>query len=319
MAVDRADEAVALSTVADWFPAATVERCPDEGAWLVSRDQVLGASEVATILGYPRFRNQSALAVWAAKTGRQRPDRIESDAVYLGKAAEPVIAGLYQRVTRRRLVAPGSTTLWRSRQWPHLGATLDSLILDAEGRSVPVPLELKWVSWGQGEWRHEPPIAYQMQVQAQMAVTGVDWAGLAALMDGHLVPIDIDRHQAFIERMVEATARWWHDYVVLDVPPPASSPDRKLLEDLYPETGGTVDLPAEVAAWDHELVQLKREIAERESRQAVLENRLRALIGEATVGIIPGIGIGYTLKTQPRKEYVAPATSFRVLRRVSID
>jgi predicted phage-related endonuclease len=182
-----------------------------------------------------------------------------------------------------------------------------------------VPLELKWVSWGQDEWKHEPPVAYQMQVQAQMAVTGVEWAALAALMDGRLVPVDIDRHQAFIERMVEATARWWHDYVVLDVPPPASGLDRKLLEDLYPETGGTVDLPAVVAAWDQELIQLKREIAEREGRQEVLENQLRALIGEATVGIIPGTGVGYSLKTQPRKEFVMPATSFRVLRRMTID
>ncbi len=75
-------------------------------------------------------------------------------------------------------------------------------------------------------------------------------------------------------------------------------------------------LPAEAADWTDEIEAAKEQIKSAEAMKTAAENRIKAALGDATFGLLPNGGL-WSWKTQTRKEYVSPETTFRVLRRVT--
>jgi predicted phage-related endonuclease len=201
---------------------------------------------------------------------------------------------------------------------PYLFATVDREIIAAAGKSVPAPLELKSTNAFRSEdWLDEPPVHVQIQGQHQLMVTGRAWMSFAVLIGGQDFRwVDVARNENFIAVMRERLAAVWRRVERAD-PPPAGAEDKDILAALYPRAspGTVVDLPALASTWDADRDVAVAELGKWMRIKDDSEAKIKAAIGDAEVGLLPDGG-RYTWKTIAREEYVAPATSYRQLRRL---
>jgi hypothetical protein len=78
-----------------------------------------------------------------------------------------------------------------------------------------------------------------------------------------------------------------------------------------------VDLPDEALQLDQAIRDAKAAIAEHIRAKEDAEAKVKAMLGRAVVGRLPG-GDGYRWKTEPRKQCVVEASSPRILRRIRL-
>lgn len=285
-----------------------------KAAWLAARRMGLGSSDAPILAGVSRWK--SPFQLWAEKVGlpTQEPD---GEWLEWGLRLEPVIAEKYAEETRRRLVHPGSFQLQRHPDHAWCIATIDRYIEDPD-QPIGV-LELKTAAlWKADEWAEEPPLAYQVQLQHQLAVTGATWGSLAVLIGGHRFRwCDVARNDRFIAALLEAEARFWRRVETGDAPPvDGYEGTRELLQALYPTStpGQVVALPGAAIEWDAQRLEAAAQIDHWSERKHEAENRLKQAIGSAERGVAPN-GIVYSWATTTRKAYTVAATTVRTLRR----
>lgn len=236
---------------------------PDTPEWMELRRGHVMASDVAAVLGLSPYA--TALDVWHAKRGQDR--EIPEMLAWIGHRMEPVIADWLRKFhpelgqIRRGFMAV-------SDEWPWLGATVDR-VQQRTGR----PIELKTASrHGMKNWLDDAgdvtvPVAYQVQVQTQLAVTGQDLAYVAvALAGSDFELIEVPRDDVFIrEHLVPRTREFW-GLVESGTPPhPATLAEQA---QVWPTVKGT----------EREATDLERETAE---RWAVLISDSKTLKEEA--------------------------------------
>jgi predicted phage-related endonuclease len=170
-------------------------------------------------------------------------------------------------------------------------------------------------------WDEEVPMGTWIQMQAEMAVTGLAWNTAVALAGGNrLVYKDIERDDEFINNhLIPRLSQFWV-YVEAADPLPDSFIDgsehtKKALFEIYPEddTLEHVSMDGTDQLLHDELQGLKSVVKNAKQRASEIENFFRAKIGSSTCGVLPDGGV-YSLKTQSRKEHVVKASTFRVLR-----
>lgn len=286
----------------------------DRAAWLERRRESIGASESAGILGVSPW--SSPLSVWASKVLDPEPDE-PSEPMIWGTLLEPTILAEY---SRRRGVDVAHHDQSVSIRHPRFVATRMSCTPDgiaADGGLV----EAKAVNaYALGDWEDGAPLYYRVQLQHQLAVTGRDHGTLVALIGGQkLVWHDEERSAEFIETLEDACARFWRDFVLPGIQPPATATpgDIRALERMHPsDSGETIDLPAGFAELDARLDEIREIIKPLEAEEKDIKARLKAAIGGATFGVIPGVDGRWAWKSQDRKEYTVAASTIRVLRRL---
>lgn len=279
--------------------------------WLKARQAGLGASETAAVLQVNDYK--TPLQVWLDKTGTGPvADEHVSEAAEWGSALEAVVA---RKVATRHpelgKIAP-TPGLLRHREHPWMLTTLDRLLVE---RGKPEPrvvgaLEVKTTSlanyrarWADGF----PPLSIQVQVQQQLAVTGLDHAWVAVLVGGQHMPdpVRIDRDDRVVEQLVRYAGLWWRDHVVDGRRPEPTFGDRKHLAALWPG-----DPDAEAVTADDGLLAAHGRLldARRRKAEAVLDEekaafKLQTALGDATTLREPGGSVLATWR---------PATSCRI-------
>jgi len=290
-------------------------------AWLAERRKLIGASEVAAILGVdPRM---GPLAVYASKVS-DTADVEETRWMKWGRRVEGAIADGYADETGRPVVDCGAHEIRRHPYAPFLGATLDRLTGGSLAHPEPiegmlrVPLEAKAVAGFKAkEWAEDPPLHYQVQLQAQLACTGAQWGSLVALIGGiSLAWRDLLRNDAFLAAALPKLEEFWLRVERRQPPdadglPGTTAAVRALWSE---EDGETVPLDVEAL----ELVSLweKAKAIEKGTEDEIetLGNRLRARMGSASFGALPD-GSMLTLRTTKRAGYTVQPTEYRALRR----
>lgn len=293
----------------------------ERAQFVATRKTGLGGTDAAAILGVSPYK--TALQVYAEKVGLiTEPDLGEVERIEWGNRLEPLIAEAYAERTGRPITVHPETI--RHPDYPEILANVDrSTVIDRDGEASAAILECKNVSeWMVGEWEPAPPIHYAVQLQHYLMVTGSRLGSFAALLGGNRLHIvDVERDDAFCEKLLARELEFW-DRVERRDPPPPGPLDRETLARMFPSHGfKAITLPDEAAGWDAELVGLKTQIKSAEQRREELENLLKFAIGENETGLIPG-GYGkYTWKQQGRKvscpkcAHVISDSTFRVLRR----
>lgn len=222
-----------------------------------------------------------------------------------GLLLEKEIAAEYRRETGRKITNPGRYTIYQHEDFPWMQATLDREIVAFDDRG-PGVLEVKTCNaYGVKDWEGGAPLYYRVQVQHQLAVTGYAWGSLAVLIGGNDFRwMDISRNDEFIEALVRVEERfWWR--VKHEEPPEADGHDAtsRILKELHPsDNGESVALPPEFIDLHAERTENKQTIKRLEERNAVIDNRLRAAIGDCSYGFLPGAR--YSLLTQERQPYL---------------
>lgn len=295
-------------------------RSSDRAKWLDARRQLLTASDVAAVMGEDDYR--SPLAVYAEKLGESEDlELTPEDAAWWGQRLEQPI--LLAVADHYGWTYQAGGELLRSRKHPHLGATLDAEIQRAPGAAWEV-LEGKTTRMpaGWNEDSGELPTRVLIQVQSQLLVTGAPLAVVFALLQGSR-PVRIEVHPSpeFHQVIVEESERFMTRVRDLDAPAPDHrESSRQALFRLHPkDSGAGIYLPADAADWTAEIQAINAQVKELEKRKAELSNLLRAAIGSATYGLLPGEVEGqraWKLGLEERPEHVVSASSGRVLRAI---
>jgi len=276
----------------------------DREGWLEQRKTAIGASESAALLGVNPW--MGTFELWCVKTGRLVPEFTpeQEERMAWGTRLEGIVMEAFEL---------------EADPWPQdqivrhpsglpMSCTPDGIVV---GR--PEGVEVK--TSGARPW-DEPPLHYQVQCQHQMACHP-EWRSvhLVALFRGQqLRSWRIDRNDRFIAALEARCTDWWEEHIVGDTPPSGdvSTSAIQCLARLHPDDNGEeVELPAESVEWDRLLGVIKGDMAALKTEKEETENRIKAAIGAATYGTLPGGKGRYSWKTTER----TGGAKFRVLRR----
>lgn len=254
--------------------------------WLDWRRAGLGASDVAAVLGISPWA--SPYTVWLDKTG-QRADE-DNEAMEAGRMLEPAIGPWFEQ--RTGLVVMGEQMWCTHPDKPWARATLDGVVAESAESTFADALgglEIKTTSEPPAKWEEAIPPYYCAQAQFQMFVTGMErtwFAVLHANFGLRLRIYELDRDDADIALLLERCEKFWTGNVLAGVPPPVDGHDATT--EALKSTGADTDADAVDLDTDAADVWMIRDIKERIAREekelAKQENRIRAALGEATIG-----------------------------------
>jgi predicted phage-related endonuclease len=280
---------------------------PARLAWLNGRTSTVGASEVSALFSmnddgtWPN-RFQSALSLYYLKRGLVPESTDDNAAIEWGIRMEPVAAEWFADVSGRKLIDHGryySITHPTAR----LSCTLDREQYPIDDRG-PGALELKAPSpYVKEAWKASGvPLSAQIQLQAQLAVTGWDWGTICAQFP-HEMPLywDVERNDTFIAALLAKVAWFWKCVDEGTAPEADSHPaTTRALKQLHPnDTGESVTLPEAADEWCASLEEADATIEMGTNVRETMRNRLRAAIGDATFGETP-MGALWSYKTNSK-------------------
>ena len=218
------------------------------------------------------------MSKWATPLDLYYQKRGEGDAVEVsipmrcGTALEELVLELFTEqtglaVTREQEVIFDKTHPWR---W----ATVDGVTPEGElveGKTTSIASD-----WGDGD--EDIPIAYMMQVQHQLAVTGLLVCWVPVLIGNRDFRVyRIERDDELIEMLTEQEADFWQGVVEGNPPDPITADDVKKL---YPSDDGSELLASEdVEALLLETRSLKVASKDLEELLTSKLDAIRALIG----------------------------------------
>lgn len=294
-------------------------------AWLAARQRGIGSSEAATVIGLPQAG--SPLRLYYEKTGQIDTVADPSPALRIGLLMEPLILRLFGEeaadhgVGDLRLAGEGERhVLLRHPDHPWMLASLDAVGLRGE---EPVIVELKTVSaWAGRDWldHGEPPVPYQVQVQHQLAVTGLQRAYLVALIGGFdLRWTPVERDEAFIARLIEAEAAFWRRVEQGEPPEADDKPETQeaMKRLLLKQDRATIPVAVPLQDLDEERQRVIEQIQGLETRKVAIENIILSKVIEqgGTMAVLPN-GVTYEWRKVTRKPYRVEGTTYvRLTRR----
>lgn len=252
--------------------------------WLQNRKKGIGGSDASAILGFNPWK--SPFELYIDKTSDQ-VEEINNEAIHWGNVLEDVVAEEFTRRTGKKVRRRNH--MFRHKEHDFMIANIDR---DVVGERAL--LECKTTNaFNSDAWEGENiPSAYMCQIQHYMAVLDYEKAYIAVLIGGQkFVWKEIDRDDEFIELMIYQLKHFWNEHVLKEVPPEidGSQSASDLLNRMYPEDNGdTVMLPSDDAEMFIEAIEsIKSEVKEKQSLQKGYENKLKLMIGEATLGVTP--------------------------------
>jgi putative phage-type endonuclease len=206
------------------------------GEWLETRDDGIGGSDAASVLG---VGHGTALQVYLRKLGLMPPPDMNM-AMRIGKLLEQSVGILYREDAGHEFAS--EQLFLRSPTHPFMTATIDFMRTD--GRIV----EAKVVGgrsahlWGEAG-TDEVPAHCLVQVHHQMLVSGTDVVDVAALIGG----IDFRRYTVYRDddvaaRIVAVEQEFWDRVLRRDPPPVDPARDGQALARLWPRAEGEVEL-----------------------------------------------------------------------------
>lgn len=258
--------------------------------WLRARQTGLGASNGPAVLEMSPWASPRDVA--AEKLAETISDE-QTEAMEFGHLMEPVAVEVFRRRhgdgenTRHRYLgkiekAPG---LIRSREFPHLLASLDSVIVEPDGHAAPGQIKNVTV-YKAGHWDDSEggvPDDVRVQVLHECIVFGASHGYALPVFGGNRMPepILVELDDEFASWYVDFTAAWWAQYPAAgQLPPPT------LLDDLGSiwrgVMGESVALPDELV-WkvaDHKALGVQ--IKELTEKRDAIALEVKTFMGEAT-------------------------------------
>ncbi len=189
--------------------------------WLRQRHDRITASDVATLLGESKHHSRADL-IDRKSTRYDQLAHYSSESTDLGTELEPAILEIAKR--RHGWALSRNYTLLLDLRCPRLGATPDAFLSSPWGEAV---VQVKFTSCqppercktarkdgkpSEAAFAFGAPLDYQIQIQAELAVTGLDHGVLLVLHSAGgfaLRAYYVPRHEAVIERIRrEVVAAW---------------------------------------------------------------------------------------------------------------
>jgi len=290
--------------------------------WLRMRAANIGASEIGALMGVDPYKSRYAL--WMDKAGRADPVS-DNPVLRAGRWMEAAAIEAVRETHPEWNILRASTYYWDDTL--RIGATPDAFAVRGGATGV---VQCKKVAashfqkWIEEDGTITPPLHYQLQVIAEVMMTGAEWGCLAVLADDgyglDLHCIDVPVHAAAWQRVLEEAKAFWAS-IEADVPPtPDYDRDGALIAAQYPASNGAhVDLSHNnhLAILLEERRNLKAAILaarkiggidDSEKRIASIDAEIKHIMGEAGSAVCGPWQLKYT----ERKPFTVRAT--RILR-----
>lgn len=260
--------------------------------WLALRKEDVTSTQVAALFGeHPRL---TELSLWQEKKECIEPVFNEAQQARMrwGLRMEPIIA--YGLSEDNHLKIQKMDVYMRHDE-VNFGASFDYEIIDqVAGNGI---LEIKYVSeWGAKRWQTigdvlYPPSDFELQLQAQMEVSGRSWGMLGVLFSsGKTALIRRERDKDMGAGMVNAVRKFWANVNQNIEPEPRFPQDANLIQRLraQAEKDKILDARDNMAVGDlmMEYDVLTREIAHREHRQRDIKAQMYHIAGDASKVIV---------------------------------
>lgn len=245
----------------------------DRAQWLADRQKGIGGSDVAPLLGLSPWR--TPLDVYLDKRG-ELPEQDDNDAMFWGRALEPVIRQTYADRTGREVRVPAG--ILTHPQHGFMLATVDGLTRD--GRVFEAKTARTDRGWGE-PGTDEVPDAYALQVQHYLAVTGYAIADIAVLIGGsdfRLYHVEADA--SLQADLIAAEAAFWQRVLEGRPPEPVTYAEAVQRYGRSAHAGHVVADAEAIAAWQ-ELVAVRATLKAAGEREDALKAVLMRALGDA--------------------------------------
>lgn len=280
--------------------------------WMESRKGGLGASDIASVLNV-EGAYLTPLQVWADKRGILIQEDDDREWLEWGNKLQPMIAQALAEETGYRVEETNESLVHPD--YPFIRANCDSYIWDEQkGWGVG---ELKNVgAYNVKDWEDESPVKFQIQLQSQLFVTGLQWGVVAALIGGNkFVYHEMERNDQFIDAMLPKLKEFWR-MVEENEQPLGTDKDVKLLATIHQgKEDVAVPLPAAAHEIDERIKTADAIIKQAKKDKKAAEAEMWQLLNEATLGVLPGGG-GYKVITVKKEGYTVKPSSYKYLKRV---
>ena len=256
--------------------------------WLQLRRTSIGGSDVATILGFNKYK--SPYQLWLDKTGQIEIDASDpSEAAYWGNVFEKTVAEEFTRRTGAKV--RNDNHMYFHREYDFLSANVDRQVVGEnailECKTASMFLSEKW----EGE---NIPDQYIFQVQHYLNVLDKEYAYIAVLVGGQKFQWKrIERDQELIDIIQERLIAFWEVNVKQNVAPPidGSQAATDFLKERYAnsEAGKEITL---ASSFDETITLLNEAKAAKKTVEETIslyENQIKLALGEedAEIGITP--------------------------------
>ena len=256
--------------------------------WLRARQQGIGGSDVAGIIGASNF--SSPLKVFLDKTTPITdgiPDE-QNEAMRQGHDLEEYCASRFEEATGKHVRRINAIV--QHPEYPFILANLDRRVDGEEAI-----LECKTTNAFNAKLYEEGriPEAYQWQCHHYLLATGAKVCYLAVLILGvgfkHFV---IERDEELLASLLEEEKNFWTNHVLTGTPPPfdGSPAGDDILKAKYPghEPGSFVELPADTVKLTRDYLEYQALIKDLTAKADTIKQGLLDRIGEAEYGTVGG-------------------------------
>lgn len=253
-------------------------RAIDRADWLQLRQDGIGGSEAAQVLGLVNYPDATPFALWMRKTGKVPLDDGQSEAAHFGTVLEQVVADEFELrsfdVYGERLKLKRTGFMYRSAENPWMLANVDRLVVrhperGFEAKTCNAFLADEWIGGS-------IPDAYYCQCQHYMAVMGWELVYIACLIGGqHFVTKQVPRNNDFIKILIDREHEFWVDHVLADKAPEMIAADNPgAYSSLEPEEPDLIPASPEMESTVAALAVAKRQAKTASEAEKQLRNRL---------------------------------------------
>lgn len=282
--------------------------CKNRTAWLGVRRERIHASDVPGILGLTQYA--SPRSVWLHKV--DPPPAEPMDAIQeWGLRHESAMASKFQEETGLPIRDPGDYTVYWSKHWPWLGATIDREIVSVGGVLVGI-LECKTAYYESAKnWQSADtiPMSYVAQITTQMLVAGTRDAYFAVLCNGYQFTWHkVEFSESLAKVILKRTKAFWERYVLTMEPPPVddSEATSRALAHQYdmPVAGEVVDLPPDFDNVGARYDKLLRVGAKVDKHKLGIQNRVKDALGNSELGrLLDGSGFSWAVNGNGTRKF----------------
>lgn len=266
----------------------------DRTSWLKQRQNGIGGSDAAVILGFNSWK--SPFQLYLEKTG-EHVEEINNEFIYWGNVLEDVVAKEFE-------IRTGKKVRRRNQMFIHPEHKFMFANIDRDVVGEKALLECKTTNaFNKDAWEgDEVPAAYLCQLQHYMAVLGYEKAYIAVLIGGNqFVWKEVERDDEFIDIMIQHEKAFWENHVLAGEPPQidGSPSATELLNKLYPtDNGSAIMIDSETEKLVEAIESIKAEEKSLETQRKTYENQLKMVLEEASEGHSQRFKVTYKAQTR---------------------
>ena len=286
--------------------ATTIIRPSNREEWLQYRQEGIGSSEVATILGLNPF--ETPYELWRRKKGLDAPKE-ENFAMKAGHYLEDAVSMFWHDETGRDIIKRSAIDwLILNTNKPYMRVSPDRTywLSDSRKNSDKGILECKTTQMTVDE--DDLPKHWFCQVQYQLGVAEMQQGSLAWLCSGRQFGYkDIALVPDFFAWIKEEVTKFWVDNIQGNIEPDATSVADVLLKYNRHTDGKVIEVADDIYIAVNDLKVLKEQIAQLDEQKEALESKIKLGFGDAEAISYGGQTIATWKAPKPSEKFDAKA------------